>query len=161
MKKSFLFIVFGNISAYILLILWITLAEPLLKEANIQFEGILPTGSIIRGIISYGFIFFIDIFYAIRSKTRFSIPVWLIGVILWFICFMIYTPPELFCYGTFRDIIGNYYSDPFTDFLAVAFEKGTLLYSTVYNVVGIYIIRIIPFLITRIITVCVPKNKKS
>lgn len=145
------FVILSNILIYVLLILWITTVEPLLEEAGIHFKGILTTGELIRGIISYGCMFLFDLFFAIRSNVRFTVLVWLMGAIAWFICFMIYTPQVLFYPGSYQDIIGNWHSSSFDDFLANFFEKETLLYSAVYTVTGIYAIRLIPFIITRII----------
>lgn len=145
------FVILSNILIYVLLILWVMAVEPLLEEAGIRFRGILTTGELIRGIISYGCMFLFDLFFAIRSNVRFTVLVWLIGAVAWFICYMIYTPPDLFYPGYYTDIIGHSHSSSFDDFLSNFFEKKTLLYSTVYTVIGIYVIRLIPFIITRII----------
>ena len=66
------YIILGNILIYGLLILWITVIEPLLKGTGVQFEGFLPTGTLIRGIIAYGCMFLFDLFFAVRSNVRFS-----------------------------------------------------------------------------------------
>lgn len=158
--NGILYVIFSNILIYVLLILWIITAEPLLKESGIRFGGIFPTGTLIRGIIAYGCMFLFDLFFAMRSNVRFTVLVWLLGVIVWFACYMVYTPPDLFYPGYYKDIIGNSHSSSFSDFLANIFERGTLLYSTVYSVIIMYEVRIIPFIITYIITIYLNKKRK-
>ncbi|MBD5104145.1 MAG: hypothetical protein HDT47_04680 [Ruminococcaceae bacterium] len=158
--NGILYIIFSNILIYVLLILWVIVVEPLLKESGIQFGGILPTGTLIRGIIAYGCMFLFDLFFAMRSNVRFTVLVWLFGIIVWFLCFMIYTPPALFYPGYYTDILGHSRTSSFDDFLANIFERGTLLYSTVNTVIKVYEVRIIPFIITYIITIYIHKKRK-
>lgn len=141
--------IFLNIATYILFLL----INLIFTREKVVFFGTLITIVVV-------FILFVvsDVIYVNQSTSKAAVLIWLfITPIILICCFMVYTPYNWFENGYTRDLVGNGHDHPIYYTVALFFERGSLLYSSAYNSVIIFLGRIIPFTIAKL---CIFVDKK-
>ena len=145
--------IFLNIAVYILLLL--------IDFIFTRKEVVLSLGafsSLINLVVVFIFFIISDAIYVNHSTSKAAVLIWLfVTPIILICCFMVYTPEDWFNNGYTYDLVGNGHDHPIYYTFALFFERGSLLYSSAYNSVIIFIGRIIPFTIAKL---CIFVNKK-